>query len=189
MEIIGEKKADLAMFILKDSYYQKQDCKEEDFTLAISHSYEAANSNAEGKKYEMIIKDVSVMCSEAFLSRFNCSEPVKPMVEYSVKNLNCTDSKGRNPFEHYIKDIGSATNVTAAFTASNMTLTTTKVSSVLDRISEEGCASAPTPSPTKAPHSMIPLWIVTGLAAAAAIVSFIVCCCRNGKQPETETLV
>lgn len=189
VEIIGEKKADLSQFVLTDSHYLKKECTEDDFEMAVRYNYEIPESNDEGKKYEMVTKDVSVVCSESYLSHVKCADPMKPMVPYSTKDLNCTDEGGVNPFEQYKKMIGITTNVTATFTASNVTLTTKTFSSVLSRVSEEGCSAAPTSSPTKAPHSLIPLWIMTGLAVAAMIISFIICCCRKGAQSETETLV
>ena len=111
------------------------------------------------------------------------------MTEYSAAKLVCRDAQGNDPFEDYRSAIGKNSTVVATFTPANVTVIAEGMSKVMDRKGEQGCSVPPTPTPTEAPHNNLAMWIVTGLAVVAAIISFIVCCCqKKGKESESANL-
>ena len=183
---VGEKGEDPSELLLKTERFEKTACEKELFSMSATYAYTHVATNDVEKKYHVLTSDVLVTCSEKFLSRLNCSEPVKPMTEYSATKLVCRDAQGNDPFEDYRSAIGKNSTIVATFTPANVTVIAEGMSKVMDRKGEQGCAVPPTPTPTEAPHSNLAMWIVTGLAVVAAIISLIVCCCQK-KEKESET--
>ena len=186
---VGEKGEDPSELLLKTERFEKTACEKELFSMSATYAYTHVATNDVEKKYHVLTSDVLVTCSEKFLSGLNCSEPVKPMTEYSATKLVCRDAQGNDPFEDYRSAIGKNSTVVATFTPANVTVIAEGMSKVMDRKGEQGCSVPPTPTPTEAPHNNLAMWIVTGLAVVAAIISFIVCCCqKKGKESESANL-
>lgn len=186
---VGEKGEDPSELLLKTERFEKTACEKELFSMSATYAYTHVATNDVEKKYHVLTSDVLVTCSEKFLSGLNCSEPVKPMTEYSAAKLVCRDAQGNDPFEDYRSAIGKNSTIVATFTPANVTVIAEGMSKVMDRKGEQGCSVPPTPTPTEAPHNNLAMWIVTGLAVVAAIISFIVCCCqKKGKESESANL-
>ena len=186
---VGEKGEDPSELLLKTERFEKTACEKELFSMSATYAYTHVATNDVEKKYHVLTSDVLVTCSEKFLSGLNCSEPVKPMTEYSATKLVCRDAQGNDPFEDYRSAIGKNSTIVATFTPANVTVIAEGMSKVMDRKGEQGCSVPPTPTPTEAPHNNLAMWIVTGLAVVAAIISFIVCCCqKKGKESESANL-
>lgn len=183
---VGEKGEDPSELLLKTERFEKTACEKELFSMSATYAYTHVATNDVEKKYHVLTSDVLVTCSEKFLSGLNCSEPVKPMTEYSATKLVCRDAQGNDPFEDYRSAIGKNSTIVATFTPANVTVIAEGMSKVLDRKGEQGCSVPPTPTPTEAPHNNLAMWIVTGLAVVAAIISLIVCCCQK-KEKESES--
>ena len=183
---VGEKGEDPSELLLKTERFEKTACEKELFSMSATYAYTHVATNDVEKKYHVLTSDVLVTCSEKFLSGLNCSEPVKPMTEYSATKLVCRDAQGNDPFEDYRSAIGKNSTIVATFTPANVTVIAEGMSKVMDRKGEQGCSVPPTPTPTEAPHNNLAMWIVTGLAVVAAIISLIVCCCQK-KEKESET--
>lgn len=183
---VGEKGEDPSELLLKTERFEKTACEKELFSMSATYAYTHVATNDVEKKYHVLTSDVLVTCSEKFLSGLNCSEPVKPMTEYSATKLVCRDAQGNDPFEDYRSAIGKNSTIVATFTPANVTVIAEGMSKVMDRKGEQGCSVPPTPTPTEAPHNNLAMWIVTGLAVVAAIISLIVCCCQK-KEKESES--
>ena len=186
---VGEKGEDPSELLLKTERFEKTACEKELFSMSATYAYTHVATNDVEKKYHVLTSDVLVTCSEKFLSGLNCSEPVKPMTEYSAAKLVCRDAQGNDPFEDYRSAIGKNSTVVATFTPANVTVIAEGMSKVMDRKGEQGCSVPPTPTPTEAPHNNLAMVIVTGVAVVAASISFIVCCCqKKGKESESANL-
>ena len=121
----------------------------------------------EGSILHVFVNDVSVIMQEMFISQLTCESAVEAGKEYSVKDLQCVDSIGEDPFKYVASTIGTAQELPVEFTESNVTIGDESMA----RISSEGCSAAPTTvAPTTvAPTTVAPTTVAPTTAAPTTV--------------------
>ena len=116
----------------------------------------------EGSILHVFVNDVSVIMQEMFISQLTCESAVEAGKEYSVKDLQCVDSIGEDPFKYVASTIGTAQELPVEFTESNVTIGDESMA----RISSEGCSAAPT---TVAPTTVAPTTVAPTTVAPTTV--------------------
>ena len=116
----------------------------------------------EGSILHVFVNDVSVIMQEMFISQLTCESAVEAGKEYSVKDLQCVDSIGEDPFKYVASTIGTAQELPVEFTESNVTIGDESMA----RIYSEGCSAAPT---TVAPTTVAPTTVAPTTVAPTTV--------------------
>ena len=153
----GEPGKDADKMALKNDGYVGTTCDQEQFMMTMTVKGTRQENNGIDKKYQILVDDVTIVPSEMYLSTVTCTEPMVAMKEYSVKDLDCKDQEGNDPFEDQKEMIGQAQELEMTFTETDVSIKQDDEDPiVLGRSSAVGCGSAPTPAPTQPPTTQPP---------------------------------
>ena len=153
----GEPGKDADKMALKNDGYVGTTCDQEQFMMTMTVKGTRQENNGIDKKYQILVDDVTIVPSEMYLSTITCTEPMVAMKEYSVKDLDCKDQEGNDPFEGQKEMIGQAQELEMTFTETDVSIKQDDEDPiVLGRSSAVGCGSAPTPAPTQPPTTQPP---------------------------------
>ncbi|KNB46439.1 hypothetical protein JH06_0216 [Blastocystis sp. subtype 4] len=83
------------------------------------------------------------MMQDTWLKQWTCQTPIEVSKEYDVTTLNCTDSKGANPFASYLEAVGYTETIDLYFTVHVVEDYLIHSSHQFKRLNYDGCIASP----------------------------------------------